>query len=162
MSKRTDEGASAMNADIREVAGCTCLRLRRTTRRVTQVYDHLLEPTGLTVNQFGLLAHLYGVSVARPEGLAIGALAERIGTDPTTLNRSLKPLQALDLVSDAIHPRDRRVRTLSITSKGRGRLQRAVPFWREAQAQVEDALGVEAIVALNGLLDLSSAKLPKR
>ena len=79
--------------DIRAIAQCSCLRLRRTTRRVTQIYDRLLEPAGLTVNQFGLLARLYGANLRR-EILPIGTLAERVGMDPTTLNRSLKPLEA--------------------------------------------------------------------
>jgi len=151
-----------MNVDIREVANCTCLALRRTTRHVTQVYDRLLEPTGLTVNQFGLLAYLYAAGVSGRGALSIGALAERIGMDPTTLNRSLKPLQALNLVSAAIDPRDRRVRALSITREGRTRLDHAIPFWRKARARIESALGIETTVALNGLLDLSSAKLAKR
>ena len=30
-----------------EIANCTCLRLRRTARRVTQIYDQMLEPAGL-------------------------------------------------------------------------------------------------------------------
>ena len=81
--------------------------------------------------------------------------------DPTTLNRNLKPLEAKALVGNAADPADRRVRTVLITEKGQAKLQKAVPFWRRAQAQVEEALGAEAALALNGLLDLSSAKLSK-
>ncbi len=44
--------------------------------------------------QFGLLANLLGASFRRPDGLSIGAIAERLGMDPTTLNRNLKPLRA--------------------------------------------------------------------
>jgi hypothetical protein len=36
-----------------------------------------------------------------------------------------------------------------------------VPFWRRAQARVQEALGVEATLALSSLLDLASAKLAK-
>ena len=42
-----------------EIANCTCLRLRRTARRVTQIYDQMLEPAGLTLAQFSLIAQLY-------------------------------------------------------------------------------------------------------
>jgi hypothetical protein len=28
-------------------------RARRTTRQLTQIYDHELEPAGVTINQFG-------------------------------------------------------------------------------------------------------------
>ena len=144
--------------DIRAIAQCSCLRLRRTTRRVTQIYDRLLEPAGLTVNQFGLLARLYGARL-RGEILAIGTLAERVGMDPTTLNRSLKPLEAERLVANATDPADRRVRAVLITERGVAKLEHAVPSWRQAQAQIDEALGLDASVALNGLLELSYAKL---
>jgi DNA-binding MarR family transcriptional regulator len=148
----------ATDIDIREIAQCTCLRLRRTTRRVTQIYDRLLEPVGLTVNQFGLLARLYGASLRR-EILSIGTLAERVGMDPTTLNRSLKPLEAARLVANATDPADRRVRAVLITEEGIGRLREAVPFWRDAQAQIDKAVGIDTGVALNGLLELSYVRL---
>jgi DNA-binding MarR family transcriptional regulator len=146
--------------DIREIAQCTCLRLRRTTRRVTQIYDRLLEPAGMTVNQFGLLARLYGASLRR-ETLPITALAERLGMDPTTLNRSLKPLEAEGLVTNADVPTDRRVRAVSITAQGTAKLREAVPLWRKAQGQIDEALGLSTTVALNGLLELSYANLSK-
>jgi len=151
----------ADDIDVRELAQCTCLRLRRAARRVTQIYDHRLEPAGLTIGQFGLLAQLHGASLQGSGGLSIRALAERRGMDPTTLTRNLKPLKAQNLVADAADASDRRVRTVAITRRGRGKLREAVPLWRQAQAEVERILGIEATVALNGLLDLSAAKLAK-
>ena len=127
----------ADDIDVRELAQCTCLRLRRAARRVTQIYDHRLEPAGLTIGQFGLLAQLHGASLQGGGGLSIRALA------------------------DAADASDRRVRTVAITRRGRGKLREAVPLWRQAQAEVERILGIEATVALNGLLDLSAAKLAK-
>jgi DNA-binding MarR family transcriptional regulator len=147
-----------MSVDVQEIAGCTCLRLRRASRKLTQIYDRLLGTAGLTVNQFGLLAHLYGADV-RSTGLSMGAIADRLGLDPTTLNRNLKPLHLHGLVKDAIDAADRRVHIIRITEKGRRTLERAMPFWRQAQAQVSRALGEEAIGALNGLLDQSTARL---
>ena len=148
-----------MTVDIGEVAQCACLALRRTARQVTQIYDRHLGAAGLTVNQFGLLAHLYGAKAAGREGLSIGALAERIGMDPTTLNRGLKPLQELGLVAAATNAADRRVRALSITRKGRTRLEQAVPHWRAARAELHDAVGADAAGTLTRLLDLSSGRL---
>src|SRR5262249_37466964 len=48
-------------------------------------------------NQFGLLARLYGARLHQ-ELLPLSALAERQGMDPTTLDRSLKPLEAAGLI----------------------------------------------------------------
>jgi DNA-binding MarR family transcriptional regulator len=145
--------------DVRAVQGCTCMHLRRTTRRVTQLYDQRLGPAGITAGQFGLLARLYGAKLHGEDALSIGALADQHGMDPTTLNRNLKPLLAAGLVHDGHDPADRRVRTVSLSEAGRRRLASAMPLWREAQQRVEAALGPEATFALNGLLDLSVTKL---
>src|ERR1700694_3505270 len=94
----------------RTLLGCTCLRLRRTTRSVTQLYDRLLQPAGLTANQFGLLARLYAASLGGSDGISIGVMAESVGMDPTTLNRNLKPLEAVDWVNVVPDSTDARVR----------------------------------------------------
>jgi DNA-binding MarR family transcriptional regulator len=149
-----------MDVEIDEILGCACLRMRRATRRMTQVYDHALSPAGVTINQFGLLAQLYGASLAGLAGFSINVLAMRLGADPTTLNRTLKPLQEKGLVRDAVDPSDARVRLVQLTDKGRREFTKiVVPLWREAQAQVVKALGQKSMRALNELLDLSSAKL---
>jgi DNA-binding MarR family transcriptional regulator len=145
--------------DIREISSCTCLRARHVARQLTQAYDRALDPVGLTVNQFGLLAKLYGATQGGPTGLPIGALADRVGMHPTTLNRDLKPLKAQNLVADAVEAGDRRVRAVILTSKGQARLHKAVPLWRRAQRRLEGALGAEATRALNDLLELASVKL---
>lgn len=139
--------------------GCTCLRLRRVTRRMTQLYDHALAPSGITVNQFGLLTHLHGARLAGSAGLSMGALAERLGADPTTLNRTLKPLLKKGWVKDSSDPADSRVRLVGITDEGRRELLAALPLWRQAQHRVEQALGAKASAALGELLDLAAARL---
>ena len=146
-----------MDPEIMQVMGCTCLRLRRATRRLTQIYDHALEAAGITANQFGLLMHLYGASLGGSHGLSIGTLAERLGTDPTTLNRTLKPLQERGLVRIAADPADGRVRITRITERGQNEVRAAIPLWRAAQTRVESALGVTATGALNELLDRAAA-----
>jgi DNA-binding MarR family transcriptional regulator len=148
-----------LDKNLREMMGCTCLRIRRTSRRITQVYDHALAEAGFTVNQFILLGNLYGAELRRGDGLSVGALADRLGTDPTTLNRTLKPLKARDLLKDAPDPDDKRVRIVRITPKGKRELVDAIPFWRKAQAQVKRALGAKATLALNELLDRSNDRL---
>jgi DNA-binding MarR family transcriptional regulator len=128
---------------------------------MTQVYEHALEPAGLTINQFGLLANLYGVDVVRSAGLPIGALSERLGADPTTLNRTLKPLAAKGLVKDLINPADARERIVRITEKGKREFLKAMPVWRRAQEQVGRMLGTKTTSALNDLLDVCSDALSR-
>ena len=148
-----------MDDDLQKIMSCTCLRMRRATRRVTQRYDHALEPTGLTASQFGLLGYLHGASSAPAHASSIGAIAEWLGMDPTTLNRNLKPLLAKGMVKNAIDPADGRIRIVRVTEKGLRTLREALPRWRDAQADVEKAIGAKSIAELNVLLDASSSKL---
>jgi DNA-binding MarR family transcriptional regulator len=145
--------------DLNEVANCTCLRARRLTRRLTQIYDAALEPVHLTANQFGVLSFLYGSTLGGRDHVSIGALAERVGKHPTTLNRDLKPLEFLGLVASIVNPADRRVRAIQITSKGRTHLRKAATFWRHAQSRVRQELGLRAMVALNDMLENAAKKL---
>jgi DNA-binding MarR family transcriptional regulator len=149
----------AYSIDIREVSRCSCRRVRRTARRLTQFYDQALQPSGLTANQFDLLSNLFGVSLTDQKNLPIGALAARMGMHPTTLTRDLRPLTAQKLVANAKFPSDRRIRAIYLTNRGREKLRRAVPYWRRAQMQVESALGAEAMFALNAMLDAAFVKL---
>jgi DNA-binding MarR family transcriptional regulator len=142
-----------VDKNLQEVMACTCLRIRRTSRLITQVYEHAIEGTGLTINQFGLLANLYGVDLVRSAGLPIGTLSERLGADPTTLNRMLKPLVAKGLVRDLTDPADARVRIVRITEKGKREFLKAIPLWRQAQERVDGMLGTKTMAALNDLLD---------
>ena len=146
--------------DVRDVLDCTCMRVRRANRTITQIYDQHLEQAGLTSSQFGMLARLHGASLQGKAALPIGTLADLHGIDPTTLTRNLKLLLAAKLIRDGRDATDRRVRTVALSDAGRKRLIQALPEWRKAQQRVETALGTEAMLALNGLLDLSNAKLP--
>jgi DNA-binding MarR family transcriptional regulator len=145
--------------DIQEIVNCTCLRARRVTRRLTQIYDAALEPVHLTANQFGVLSYLYGMTLGGHDHVSIGVLAERVGKHPTTLNRDLKPLEVLGLVASVENPGDRRVRAIQITSKGRAHLRKAVTFWRQAQSRVREELGSRSMAALNELLETTAVKL---
>jgi len=128
--------------------GCTCLRLRKAARRVSQIYDRALEPCGLTVTQYGLLGHI-GVL----DGIGVGALAAKLVMDPTTLTRNLKPLLQQGYIVLAPDRRDRRARRLYLTAAGRQAFRRARPAWAGAQLQLEVALGARDTPALNAVLD---------
>lgn len=128
--------------------------MRKAARRVSQIYDRHLEPFGLTISQFGILAHLRGL-----DGASIGQVAERMVMDPTSLTRSLKPLERQGFVRLSIDPNDRRARRLSLTAEGLAALSAARPGWARAQAEVEAALGAAETAALNASLDRAIARL---
>jgi DNA-binding MarR family transcriptional regulator len=144
--------------DCREVAGCVCLALRRAGRLATQVFDARLRPSGLTIGQFGIMTQVYRSSLSGPP-LTMKALSTAIGMDPTTLNRTLKPLEGQALISTAPDPRDRRARCIQLTISGKERLAQAMPLWRAADDELRRILGAETALALSGLLGLASEKL---
>lgn len=135
-------------------AGCTCFRVRRLARRMTQFYDEVLAPVGISINQFGVLGAL------RHGGpLTMSDLARLLGMDRTTLTRNLRPLQAAGLVS--IEPgRDQRQRIVAATEPGRAALRQAAPLWRRAQDEVARRLGRATVAELNAMLDGAFAALP--
>ena len=133
---------------------CTAARVRKASRRVSQIYDRELEAYDLTVTQFGLLVQLR----AAP-GAAIGALAESMVMDATTLSRNLRPLERRGLVTAEADKDDGRVRKLRLTPAGRATLERAMAGWRAAQDQIATALGVEETKALNAALDRALDRL---
>ncbi|MFQ5914973.1 MAG: MarR family winged helix-turn-helix transcriptional regulator [Nitrospinota bacterium] len=128
-------------------AACACFNLRKATRAVTQLFDGILEPSGLRATQFPILG---AVSSAGPE--TISRLAKRLVMDRTTLTRDLKPLQREGLV-EVVPGEDRRTRMVRLTKRGREALGKAVPLWREAQARIVEGLGPKRLRAL--LADLS-------
>jgi DNA-binding MarR family transcriptional regulator len=142
---------------------CTCLALRRATRRVTQIYDAHMKPLGLRITQFAVLGHLAGAGspVAAPSQISITALARRLGLDRSTLGRNLRPLIKSGLVVME-GGEDRRAHTLALTDAGRATLEKAIPLWRDAQRHVSEKLGRDKTRALRTMLDETTAILSGR
>ena len=142
------------NAASNSIKGCTCFRLRRVTRRITQHYDAWLADSGLRVTQYSLLSMLIYCNA-----LSVTALADKLEMDRTTLTRNLRPLEEAGWVSIAADERDARVRTVHISTAGRQVWERARPLWRAAQDSINTLLGESSVAALHGLLDESLEQL---
>ncbi len=115
---------------------------------MTQHYDARLAPAGLRVTQYSLLANLRGGS------LPMSALADRMEMDRTTLTRNLKPLADAGLVEVAPGA-DARSRIVRLTARGGDAWSAARELWRQAQDEVNRALGSEQLAALHATLDES-------
>jgi DNA-binding MarR family transcriptional regulator len=125
---------------------CTCGRLRRAARAITQLYDDVMAPSGLRVTQFSLLRTLARSGTARMSDLAAMLLLDR-----TALSRTLEPLATRGFVAIAAG-RDGRTREVTLTRAGAGALRAAEPDWRRAQARVEAKLGAQKVRTLVALL----------
>ena len=125
---------------------CTCFRLRKLARLVTQRYDRELASTGLTLNQYSILRRAARI----PQ--TIGALAGELGMDRTTLPRDLRPLVAAGWVELVPGP-DARQRLVRVTPDGQAVAAAAQPSWRRAQDAVERQLGTAVVEQLHRQLD---------
>jgi DNA-binding MarR family transcriptional regulator len=125
---------------------CTCSRLRRATRAVTQLYDDALEPVGLRVTQLSLLRTLQ-----RQGTLRIGDLAARTLLDRTALSRNLDPLAEKKLVAIAAG-RDARTREVTLTRQGIAAIAAAAPLWDRVQREVARHVGRERLDDLYAVL----------
>jgi DNA-binding MarR family transcriptional regulator len=132
---------NTLRADAaRHIESCPGLHARLAARRISQFLDIELSSVGLTLAQLGLMAH---IAVASDD--TIGALAERIGLDQSTLSRNLRGLEADGLVEIAIVESDLRRRVVWLTETGVRRLKQALPVWRAAQAKLRRHLSVDMV-----------------
>jgi DNA-binding MarR family transcriptional regulator len=114
---------------------CLCLAAQRAARVLARHFDEAFRPVGLTNGQFSLL-----MSLNRPAPPTIGAVAELLGMDRTTLTAALKPLERRGLVRIAPDPGDRRTRLLALTPEGKSLLVPAVDIWRTTHAALDRRL----------------------
>jgi DNA-binding MarR family transcriptional regulator len=127
---------------------CTCFRLRRAARQVSQIYDHELAAVGLSLNEYSILRH-----AERGSHCQLGELADSLGMERTTLTRNLKPLLEAGWLKEA-RGDDARQRLISVTSSGRKRIANAKPHWLRAQRRIEASYGAARTDRLRMDLDL--------
>ena len=136
---------SELCQDTRDLP-CTCLRLRRIARQITHLYDAALAESGVSIVTYAVLSVL-----SREAPLTLSALADQVGTDRTTLSRTVERMRAADLVA-ACPGDDRRERRLSLTDHGRRTVAEAQRSWRKTAELLEARYGAERLAALHALL----------
>jgi len=131
---------------------CTGARLRRLTRRVTAFYEHHLRTCGLKLSQYSLLVQLSEA----PQSL--GALAQRMEIDRTTLTRGLQPLLEQGLIGESSGA-DARQRLFVLTAEGVRVRTIARKQWRQAQLALEANLGRDFVANLHTQLEQALSRL---
>lgn len=130
------ESRRKQDADPRKGSVCNCTALRKASRRISQLYDAALAPSGIKTTQRAILAE-----VGRSEPATVGELAEALVMDSGALAHTLKPLERDGLVDVAIDPADRRSRLITLTRHGRAKLAETDALWEKAQKGFEAAFG---------------------
>jgi DNA-binding MarR family transcriptional regulator len=115
---------------------CHCTALRKASRRISQLYDAVLAPSGLKTTQRAILAQ-----IQRSEPTTVGNLAEALVMDAGALAHTLKPLERDRLISLEVDPEDRRNRVAKLTPAGHARLAQSDKLWENAQRGFEVGFG---------------------
>jgi DNA-binding MarR family transcriptional regulator len=138
-----------------EAGSCNATALRKATRRVSQLYDTVLAPTGLRSTQRSILMH-----IARAGTPTMGDLAAALVLDRSALAHNLKPLERDGLVVVAPDEADRRSRRVALTEAGEQKLKASLELWKDAQRRFEAAFGPERASSLRDTLAVvASAEL---
>lgn len=122
---------------------CVAVRLRMLNRVVTNIYDDALRSLDLKVSQMNILVAAARIGTARPADVCRHLLL-----DVSTLSRNVERMKArgwLEVVPDE----DGRSQPFRLTPKGHKLLEKAIPAWSDAQAQVKKVLGNGFVEQLN-------------
>ena len=130
-------------------AACNGTALRKASRRVSQLYDSVLAPSGLRGTQFAMLMRIARIGSPRMTELAAALVLDR-----SALAHNLKPLERDGLVEVRVDAEDRRSRVVMLTDVGRERLHDAIELWTKAQAAFERAYGMPSAVELRKALEI--------
>jgi DNA-binding MarR family transcriptional regulator len=106
------------------------------SRRISQLYDTALAPSGLRTTQRAILAQ-----IGRSKPTTVGKLAEALVMDSGALAHTLKPLERDGLIAVEVDPEDRRNRLITLTRQGRTKLAETDALWANAQRGFEAAFG---------------------
>jgi DNA-binding MarR family transcriptional regulator len=146
VANRRQGSGKRLVGDARAVVhACAGMNIRMAERRITRFLEARMHATGLSIAQFGLMAH-----IAAAGDDTIGALAERVGLDQSTLSRNLRGLEQAGLLEITLVETDLRRRAVWLTENGARRLEAAIPTWRrahEALSEVVEPSDVRRIAA---------------
>ncbi|RZJ78303.1 MAG: MarR family transcriptional regulator, partial [Brevundimonas sp.] len=133
MSKPVDLSAYQTTLHVKDA--CLCLHAQRAARVLARRFDEAMRPVGLTSGQFSLLNGLN-----RPQAPTLGAVADLLAMDRTTVTANLKPLERRGLLTLSVDETDRRVRRAALTDAGRALLGQATIIWRREHGVLEEEL----------------------
>lgn len=122
---------------------CNCFTVRKAARQISRLYDACLQPSGLRITQFLILATLNERQPA-----SVNALAERLDIERTAMGKMIGFLERDGFVAVRPSPEDGRIRIAELTPDGKALFERAAPLWQQAQHQFSVMNGATNVEAL--------------
>jgi DNA-binding MarR family transcriptional regulator len=129
---------------------CMAAVMRQATRKLTQLYDTVLEPSGLRITQYSILCELERCDGGPSPTLQ--ELGRTLVMERSALGQTLRPLERDGFIAFGQDEADQRRRPVVLTKAGRDVLSQARPLWDIAQAQFFSAFGAEESVVLRETL----------
>ena len=129
---------------------CPALRVRQASRVLAKLYDDEFARFGLLSSQLSVLVitALFGDT-----GVTMGRLARALLMDPTTLTRSIRPLERTGLLRVARAPPDARTKVVVITRSGERAIEAIFPAWERVLKRIRKTLGADTLRELHARLD---------
>ena len=121
---------STKSFKYRKLRNCKCLKIRKVSRLVTQLYDRKLQALGLKITQFSILSF---IATSGQKNLI--KLANELQMDRTTLTRGLEILKKKKFIKNVTN-KDSRKRIVILTEDGLNILDKAIPLWMEAEEAI--------------------------
>lgn len=135
---------------------CNCNAMRKASRQISRFYDGYLEPSGLRITQFLILAVLNEAGSA-----TVNTLAERVDVERTAMGKMVGFLERDGFIAINPSPTDGRFRIIELTGEGRRLHDRAAPLWEEAQREFARINGAANLATLRqGLKDIVVGDVP--
>lgn len=132
--------ATSAPPDMESIAGLMrqsgCVVLREAATLVSQLYTRLLEPTGLSVTEAGILR-----ICASRRSASVSTLAHDLATPTQIIRGHLKPLVERNLVEWISSAKRAPGRRIQLTPAGRQKLLLAIACWDRAQGMLRERLG---------------------
>lgn len=141
--------AKASSSQIKEepASACNGAALRKATRRLSQLYDDVLAPSGLRLSQHSVLVHINRAGMPTMTDLARDMVLDR-----SALSHNLKPLERDGLVSLSKDRIDKRSTRVTLTASGKRKLAESKALWAIAQRRFEHAFDAVKAAAMRELL----------
>jgi DNA-binding MarR family transcriptional regulator len=127
---------------------CTCAGSRQAARAITQFFEEVLSPSGVTISQFIILQAIHQL-----EPVSQCRLSEKMVIATETLSRRLALMRRagwLEIQSG----RNRREHLYRLTESGKKKFESALPFCARAQKRLERIMGRENLLRVQHALDL--------
>ena len=119
-----------------------CFSVYSTAIAINRLYKPMLDPLGLTYPQYLVLGALW-----LEDSLGIGAIAERLALEPSTITPLVKRLEQAGFVSRTRNTTDERQVHVSLTQKGKD--VRAQTHCLKAAMISKSGLSEEELIRLN-------------